>query len=200
MNVELIKKGNMRVLTTFTRGWRNLSTNFPVYKVDDLKGRKIRGIPLKMWMSMLKGMGAIPVPVDIGEVYTALLTGRIEGQENPLQQQWQARYYEVQKYLIFTEHILDLLPVLVNERAFQSLPPKDRAIFVACVEESAEAETPLAKKAEVELKEKFKEKGMTLIEEKDGLDKKGIRKAVQAEIRKDFPKWADHIKEIQAVR
>ena len=200
MNVELIKKGNMRVLTTFTRGWRNLSTNFPVYKVDDLKGRKIRGIPLKMWMSMLKGMGAIPVPVDIGEVSTALLTGLIEGQENPLQQQWQAKYYEVQKYLIFTEHILDLLPCFINEKAFQSLPSKDRDIFVSCVEESAEAETPLAKKAEVELKGKFKEKGMTLIEEKDGLDKKGIREAVQAQVRKDFPEWADYIKKIQAVK
>ncbi len=200
MNEHLIKKGNMRVLTTFTRGWRNLSTNFPVYKVDDLKGRKIRGIPLKMWMSMLKGMGAIPVPVDIGEVSTALRTGLIEGQENPLQQQWHAKYYEVQKYLIITEHILDLLPVFINEKAFQSLSPKDREIFVACVEESAAAETPLAKKAEVELKEKFKEKGMTIIEEKDGLDKKAIREAVQAQVRKDFPEWDDYIKQIQAVR
>jgi tripartite ATP-independent transporter DctP family solute receptor len=200
MNVKLIKKGNMRVLTTFTRGWRNLSTNFPVYKVDDLKDRKIRGIPLKMWTSMFKGMGANPVLVDIGEVSTALLAGRIEGQEDTLQQQWQAKYYEVQKYLIFTEHILDLLPVLINEKAFQSLPAKDRDIFVACVEESAEAETPLAKRAEVELKDQLKEKGMTLVEEKDGLDKKGIRKAVQAQIRKDFPEWADYIKKIQTVR
>jgi tripartite ATP-independent transporter DctP family solute receptor len=200
MNGELIKKGNMRVLTTFTRGWRNLSTNFPVYKVEDLKGRKIRGIPLKMWMSMLKGMGAIPVPVDIGEVSTALMTGLIEGQENPLQQQWQAKYYEVQKYLIFTEHILDLLPVFINEKAFQGLPPKDREIFVSCVEDSADAETPLAKKAEVELKAKFKEKGMTLIEESNGLDKKGIREAVQAQVRKDFPEWGEYIKKIQAVK
>lgn len=200
MNEELIKKGNMRILTTFTRGWRNLSTNFPVYKVDDLKGRKIRGIPLKMWMSMLKGMGAVPVPVDIGEVHTALLTGLIEGQENPLQQQWAAKYYEVQKFLIITEHILDLLPVFINEKAFQGLSPRDRDIFVACVEESAEAETPLAKRAEIELKEKFKEKGMTIIEEKDGLDKKGIREAVQAQIRKDFPEWDHYIKRIQAVK
>jgi len=200
MNEQLIKKGNMRVLTTFTRGWRNLSTNFPVYSVKDLKGRKIRGVPLKMWMSMLKGMGAIPVPVDIGEVSTALMTGLIEGQENPLQQQWQAKYYEVQKYLIFTEHILDLLPVFINEKAWQSMPPQDREIFQACVDASAEAETPLAKKAEVELKVKFKEKGMTIIEEKEGLDKKGIQEAVQAQIRVDFPEWADYIKRIRAVK
>jgi tripartite ATP-independent transporter DctP family solute receptor len=200
MNEQLIKRGNMRVLTTFTRGWRNLSTNFPVHSVKDLKGRKIRGIPLKMWMSLLKGMGAIPVPVDIGEVSTALMTGLIEGQENPLQQQWQAKYYEVQKYLIFTEHILDLLPVFINEKAWQSMPSQDRQIFQDCVDASAEAETPLAKKAEVELKVKFTEKGMTLIEEKDGLDKKGIREAVQAQIRQDFPEWADYIKRIQAVK
>jgi|YelNatPaOPRAMG01_1025707.scaffolds.fasta_scaffold31546_2 tripartite ATP-independent transporter DctP family solute receptor len=200
MNEHLIKKGNMRILTTMTRGWRNLSTNFPVYSVKDMKGRKIRGIPNKLWMSMLKGMGAIPVPVDIGEVHTALMTGLIEGQENPLQQQWQAKYYEVQKYLIITEHILDLLPVFINEKAYQSLSPEDRKILEACVTESADIETTLAKKAEVELKAKFKEKGMIIIEEKDGLDKKGFKEAVMAQIKKDFPEWSDYIRRIQAVK
>lgn len=200
MNEHLIKKGNMRILTTMTRGWRNLSTNFPVYSVKDMKGRKIRGIPNKLWMSMLKGMGAIPVPVDIGEVHTALMTGLIEGQENPLQQQWQAKYYEVQKYLIITEHILDLLPVFINEKAYQSLSPEDRKILEACATESADIETTLAKKAEVELKAKFKEKGMTIIEEKDGLDKKGFKEAVMAQIKKDFPEWSDYIRRIQAVK
>lgn len=200
MNKELIKRGNMRVLGCFTRGYRNLSTNFPVYKLQDLKGRKIRGIPLPLWMSTIKGMGAIPVPVDIAEVSTALMTGLIEGQENPLQQQWQAKYYEVQKYIIISEHILDLLPVVINEDVWQKISAKDRAAFEKCIAQTIAEETGLAKKAEIDFKDKFKKKGMTIIEEKDGLDKAGIRAAVVKQRDKDFAKWADYIKQIQAVK
>jgi tripartite ATP-independent transporter DctP family solute receptor len=200
MNEELIKRGGMRVVGCFSRGYRNLSTNFPVYSLKDLKGKKIRGIPLQLWMSTIKGMGAIPVPVDIAEVSTALMTGLIEGQENPLQQQWQAKYYEVQKYIIMTEHIMDLLPVFINEKVWQSLSKSDKAVFERCIDEAIAKETELAKKAEIEFKDKFRKKGMTIIEEKDGLDKKGIRAAVVAQREKDFPQWADYVKRIQEVK
>ncbi len=200
MNKELIKRGNMRVLGCFTRGYRNLSTNFPVHGVKDLKGRKIRGIPLPLWMSTIKGMGAVPVPVDIAEVSTALMTGLIEGQENPLQQQWQAKYYEVQKYIIMSEHILDLLPVVINEDVWQKISESDRKIFEECMAKAIANETILAKKAEIDFKDKFREKGMTIIEEKDGLDKASIRAAVVKQRDKDFAKWADYIKQIQAVK
>jgi tripartite ATP-independent transporter DctP family solute receptor len=200
MNDELVKKAGMRVIGCFSRGYRNLSTNFPVYSLKDLKGRKIRGIPLQLWMSTIKGMGAIPVPVDIAEVSTALMTGLIEGQENPLQQQWQAKYYEVQKYIIMTEHIMDLLPVFINEKVWQSLSDADRASFETCIDEAIAKETELAKKAEIEFKDKFREKGMTIIEEKDGLNKAEIRAAVVAQREKDFPQWADYVKQIEAVK
>lgn len=200
MNKELIKRGNMRVLGCFTRGYRNLSTNFPVYGLKDLKGRKIRGIPLPLWMSTIKGMGAVPVPVDIAEVSTALMTGLIEGQENPLQQQWQAKYYEVQKYIVMSEHILDLLPVVINERVWQKISESDRAAFEKCMAKAIAEETELAKKAEIDFKDKFRAKGMTIIEEKDGLDKAGIRDAVVKQREKDFVKWAHYIEQIQAVK
>ncbi len=84
LNETLIERAGMRVIGSFYRGARQLTANFPVYSPDDLKGKKIRGVPFKLWMSMLQGMGAIPTPVEITELATALMTGVVVGQENPL--------------------------------------------------------------------------------------------------------------------
>ena len=115
-------------------------------------------------------------------------------------QQWQAKYYEVQKYIVMSEHILDLLPVVINERVWQKISESDQMALEKCMAKAIAEETELAKKAEIDFKDKFRAKGMTIIEEKDGLDKAGIRDAVIKQREKDFVKWAHYIKQIQAVK
>lgn len=200
INEELIKRGNLRVIGAYTRGYRHLSAKFPVYKPSDLQGRKIRGIPLQMWTSLIKGMGAIPVPVAIAEVPTALMTGLIEGQENPLAQMWAAKLYEVQSHIMLTGHMADLLCVFINNSVWEKIPESDRALLKQAMAEASAYSLDFALKAEQEYIEKFREKGVTIISEKDGLDVAAFREAVSKQVREDFPNWADYIEEIQKIR
>ena len=200
LNQQLIEKGNIRVIGSFTRGYRNLSCNFPVYSPDDLKGQKIRGIALPIWMSMLKGMGAIATPVAIAEVPTALMTGLVVGQENPLSTMWASKLYEVQKYIMMTEHMMDVLVVFINEKMWQSIPEADRVLFEKALSEMADRSLKWTIENEEDYKAKFREKGVTIIEKKDGLDVDAFRKAILAQINKDFPEWTEYIERIQDIK
>ncbi|WP_369018506.1 TRAP transporter substrate-binding protein [Thermatribacter velox] len=199
INEELMKKGNMLVLGAYTRGYRHLSANFPVYSPADLKGKKIRGVPLQMWTSLIKGMGAIPVPVAIAEVPTALMTGLIEGQENPLAQMWASKLYEVQSHIMLTGHMVDLLCVFINRNVWERIPESDRELIKQAMAETSEYSLKFALEKEEEYIQMFKEKGVTIITKEDGLDVDAFREAVLEQVRKDFPEWTGYIEEIQKI-
>ena len=140
MNSRLIEESNIRILGSFFRGARQLTTSFPVYSVDDLKGKKIRGVPFPIWMSMIKGMGAIPTPVEFSELSTALMTGLVQGQENPLSNIYASQIYEVQSHIAMTNHMLSCLCVFVHEELWQKISKQDRQIILTIIQElSSEA-------------------------------------------------------------
>lgn len=199
LNEELIQKGNMRVLGSFFRGIRQLTANFPVYSPEDLKGQKIRGVPFKLWDSMLRGMGAIPTPVEITELTTGLMTGLVVGQENPLTNIYAQKFYEVQDFVMMTNHMHSVLCVFINEKVWNSIPKKDQTIINAVVLELADTSLEWAEEDERDIKEKLEAEGMTFIEEEDGLDINAFRESVGAQIKKDFPEWAEFIDRIQDI-
>ncbi len=84
LNEELVKKGNIRIVGSFFAGTRHLTSNEKVLSSKDMQGKKYRGVPIKLWSSMLTGMGAVATPVEVSELATALATGLVVGQENPL--------------------------------------------------------------------------------------------------------------------
>ena len=86
------------------------------------QGKKYRGVPVKLWSSMLTGMGAVATPVEVSELATALATGLVVGQENPLPNIYNLKLYEVQKYVMMTNHMQSVLSVFVNEKVWQSIP------------------------------------------------------------------------------
>src|SRR5512145_520898 len=135
INKQLVEKGNIRIVGNFYRGARQLSAKFPVKSPADLRGKKIRGVPLKLWNTMLTGMGAVPTPVEISEIIPALTTGLVEGQENPLNNIISRRMYEVQPYIMMTSHMESVLCVFVNERAWRGIPDGDRKIVEAAMDE-----------------------------------------------------------------
>ena len=140
MNSLLIEESGIRILGSFYRGARQLTTSFPVYSVDDLKGKKIRGVPFPIWMSMMKGMGAIPTPVEFSELTTALMTGLVAGQENPLSNIYASQIYEVQSHIAMTNHMLSCLCVFIHEKLWQSISKEDQQIMSNTIKElSAEA-------------------------------------------------------------
>ncbi|MBP8674920.1 MAG: TRAP transporter substrate-binding protein [Acetomicrobium sp.] len=200
LNEEMVKQANMRVIGCYTRGFRHLSAKFPVYSPEDLKGKKIRGIPVPMWTTLLKGMGAIPVPVAISELPTALVTGLVVGQENPLGQMWAAKIYETQSHIMLTGHMLDLLPVFVNEAVWNKILEGDhRALIMQAMKEASDYSRMWSEEQEKEYIRLFKEKGVTIIGEQEGLNKEAFKKAVLEQVRKDFPQWAGYVEELQKI-
>ena len=105
-------------------GFRNLTNSRrPVVKVDDMAGLKIRTTPNPAHMKAFQLVGANPVPMAYTEVYTALETKTVDGQENPITLIQSAKFYEVQKFLTLTQHAYTAAPFVMNLKKFQSLSP-----------------------------------------------------------------------------
>jgi TRAP-type transport system periplasmic protein len=104
-------------------GYRNItSATRPINTPDDLKGFKIRVPGIPMWLSMFKALGAAPTVIPFGELYSALQTKVVDGQENPLALIQSAKLYEVQKYCALTGHTWDGHFIFGNAKKLQSLP------------------------------------------------------------------------------
>jgi tripartite ATP-independent transporter DctP family solute receptor len=200
INKQLVDKGQIRIVGNFYRGARQLSAKFPVKSPADLKGRKIRGVPIKLWNTMLSGMGAIPTPVEITELMTALSTGLVDGQENPLNNIIAQKFYEVQPYIMMTSHMESVLGLFINERAWQKLTDQERKAFEESVGEMATRSLAWADESVKKDQDFLKSKGVTIIEAKDGLDLNAFRSSVGAQLNKDFPNWSGHIQRIQAIQ
>ena len=200
INKELVEKGNMRIIGSFFQGTRELTSKEKVLSPKDMQGKKYRGVPVKLWSSMITGMGAVATPVEVSELATALATGLVVGQENPLPNIYNLKLYEVQKYVMMTNHMQSVLSVFVNEKVWQSISPQDRKIIEDTLAEVGaktlewDAQTAAKYRADLEAK------GMVFIEAKDGLDIPAFQKAVLAQVNKDFPEWTSYITQIQAVK
>jgi len=200
INEELVKKGNIRIVGSFFAGTRHLTSNDKVLSSKDMQGKKYRGVPIKLWSSMLTGMGAVATPVEVSELATALATGLVVGQENPLCNLYSLKLYEVQKFVMMTGHMQSTLAVFANERAWKAVPAADRKILEDTMAEVGNATLQWDRNTTDKCQADLQAKGMTFIEKKDGLDIDGFRTSVLAQVAKDFPEWPPYIEKIQAVK
>lgn len=113
----------VRALAIWENGFRNITNNVrPINKPEDLKGIKLR-TPKGVWrVKMFQAYGANPTPLSFAEVFSALQTGVMDGQENPLAQIWAGKFQEVQKYLSFTGHVYTPAYPTVGEKFWRGLP------------------------------------------------------------------------------
>jgi len=196
---RLVKAKGMRVLDF---GWlfgnRYLTTKAkPVYKPEDLKGMKIRVQPTAIYLDTIRAMGANPTPMDWKEVYMGLQTGVIDGQENPPVVLFNAKLYEVQKYVMLTAHITQNQAIVINEKFYQSLAPEFQRILTESAQEAGTFQNELVLKSEKEYLDKLKEQGMTIVQP----DVKAFREATKDVYKKFAEKWEPGLYEkIQAVK
>jgi len=119
---ELEPKG-LKLLAYFENGIRHLTNNVrPVKKPEDMKGLKIRVMEQKIYIEMMKALGANPTPMAFGELFTAMQQGTVDGQENPVSHIWTKRFFEVQKYISLTGHVYAAEPLLVSMITWNKLP------------------------------------------------------------------------------
>ncbi|NVN86457.1 MAG: TRAP transporter substrate-binding protein [Rhodopseudomonas sp.] len=125
-----IGKANLVVMDKiWDNGFRQTtSSTKPINGPEDFKGFKIRVPVSPLWTSMFKAFDASPASINFSEVYSALQTKVVEGQENPLAIISTAKLYEVQKYCSLTNHMWDGFWFLANKRAWEKLPDDLRAI------------------------------------------------------------------------
>ena len=200
---KLLKNYPMRILDMgWVFGRRNLTTkNTPVRKPADMKGLKIRAQPVTIYLETIKGMGGNPTPIDWKEVYMSLQTGVADGQENPFNVIYSAKLFEVQKYLMLTEHMLQNQSVLISEKVYQGLTPEQRRIVLQSAIDAGNYQNDLIAKDEVESLEKLKQAGMIVIGPKEGLDREAFRKSTRYVFDLFKDKWEPGFFErIQAVK
>jgi len=123
------KKG-VKVLAVWENGFRHITNNkHPINTPADLKGIKLR-VPEGKWrVKMFQAYGANPSPMKFSEVFTALQTGVMDGQENPFAQIASAKFYEVQKYLSLTGHVYTPAYLVVGTKKWQTYPAEVRKIL-----------------------------------------------------------------------
>jgi tripartite ATP-independent transporter DctP family solute receptor len=126
---QIAKAGLVAMDNIWDNGFRQTtSSTKPINTPDDLRGFKIRVPVSPLWTSMYKAFEASPASINFNEVYSALQTKLVEGQENPLAIISTAKLYEVQKYCSLTNHMWDGFWFLANRRAWERLPENLRTI------------------------------------------------------------------------
>lgn len=200
INKQLVTAGGMRIVGHLFQGTRHLTSKEKVLSPKDMAGKKYRGVPVKLWSTMLTGMGAVATPVEVSELATALATGLVVGQENPLPNIFNLKLYEVQKFVMLTGHMQSVLSVFVNERIWQGIPAGDRKIMEDTMMEVGAKTLTWDRETAAKYRADLEAKGMTFVEAKDGLDVPAFRSAVLNQVNKDFPEWKSLIEQIQAVK
>lgn len=163
---DVAQKTGMRPLGAFYLGTRQLNLRDigrEVKTPEDLKGVKLRMPGSASWLFMGEALGANPTPLSFTEVYMGLKTGTIDGQDNPLPTDKNAKFYEVTKYIVLTDHFINPIMPTMNEEKWQSLGADIQAKVLQALEVAREVCDSTNLAAEAELVEFFKGEGMTVI-------------------------------------
>lgn len=154
-----------RIIAVWENGFRHITNNKkPIVTPADLAGVKLR-VPGGQWrVKMFKGYGANPSPMAFSEVFTALKTGVMDAQENPLIQIYSAKFQEVQKFLSMTSHVYTPAYVVVGKEKWDRLPQDQRDAIAAIAKETQAYVYEQAAKFDGELLGKLKAAGMQVNE------------------------------------
>jgi tripartite ATP-independent transporter DctP family solute receptor len=159
---EAEKKG-LKVLAVWENGYRHITNSKrPINTPDDLKGIKLR-VPEGKWrVKMFQTYGANPSPMKFSEVFTALQTGVMDGQENPFTQIYSAKFQEVQKYISLTGHVYTPAYLTAGARKWASLPEDVRRILEDTAKETQAWVYEKAAKDDEDLLGKIKAAGVAV--------------------------------------
>lgn len=176
VEAALLKNGNIRILGwAYNFGPRSVLAKKPVRTPEDLRGLKIRTLPNPVITECLKLMGAVPTPMAVGEVYSALEAGVLDGLEHDPPTILASKFYEAAKFYSLTDHNYSPLAIYFSETTFNRMNPKLRDGFVEAASQAvidtrahglAVAQTAL---------QGLQQKGVTIID----VDKEPFRQRVE---------------------
>jgi len=157
-----IAKANLVAMEKiWDNGFRQTTTSTkPIAAPEDFRGMKLRVPVSPLWTSMFKALDASPASINFNEVYSALQTKIVDGQENPLAIISTAKLYEVQKYCSLTNHMWDGFWFLANRRAWESLPADVRTIVATHIDAAGLKERDDVAKLNASLQQDLSGKGL----------------------------------------
>src|ERR1700748_882349 len=159
---EIAKANLVAMDKIWDNGFRQTtSSTKPISSPDDYKGFKIRVPVSPLWTSMFKAFDASPASINFNEVYSALQTKIVEGQENPLALISTAKLYEVQKYCSLTNHMWDGYWFLANRRAWEAMPEDVRTIVARNINAAAINARVDTEKLNATVRQELAAKGLT---------------------------------------
>jgi tripartite ATP-independent transporter DctP family solute receptor len=146
----------------FENGWRHLTTKGPVDARDDLQGLKLRTMQNPVHMAAFEAMGASPVPMAWGEVFTSLGQGVIDAQENPITVIYTNSLWEVQSHVTLTGHVYGPHVVLASQMVWEGLPEVARTAIIEAMPEVIAFQRSESARLEAEQIELLRAQGMSV--------------------------------------
>ena len=158
------EKTGIQILAYTYYGARQTTSQKSFTDCAGMKGLKIRVPDVPAYRATPESCGANPTPIAFAEVYLALQNGTVDAQENPLTTIEAKKFYEVQKFIMMTGHIVDGLTTQVAPHVWNKLTDAEKKIFSDVALEAAARATAQIKKREAELVDEFKKKGLTIVQ------------------------------------
>ena len=192
-------------LVYWENGFRNLTNSKrPVTKVEDMDGIKLRVMQNNVFLSSFKTLGANAVPMAFSELFGALETNTVDGQENPFNTILSSKFYEVQKYLTVTNHVYSPWIVLVSKKWWDTLSKAEQTVLTDAAKASRDYERKDTRDEASKAMAELKAKGM-LVNELAPLEAERMRAkltGVYADIGKEvgMDLWNDTQKELVRIR
>jgi tripartite ATP-independent transporter DctP family solute receptor len=181
----------VKILTVFYLGRRQLDLRGDkhIETPADLAGVNLRMPNSDAWQFLGKALGANPTPLSFTEVYTALQTGAIDGQDNPLPTDKDAKFYEVTNQIVLTSHLVDMNLLAISLKTWKKFTPAQQAVIQKAADQAADRIRTIRLKAEDDLVEFFKSKGLKVYEPNVQAFRDRVQKAYLAsDLAKDWPK------------
>ena len=180
----------VKLLTVMYLGRRhlNLRGDKKIMTPADLAGVKLRMPGTDAWQFLGTALGANPTPMAFTEVYTALQTGAIDGQDNPLPTDKDAKFYEVTDQIVLTSHLVDLNYLAISKELFDGLTPEQQATVQKAADDAAESARQKQIALEDELVKFFKDEGLEVYEPDIEAFRSHVQKAyLESEYANDWP-------------
>lgn len=166
---RLAKERGIRPLDVWYLGTRQLNLRDKAVRTpEDMKGVKLRMPNSPEWIRMGRALGANPTPLGFGEVYLALKTGVVDGQDNPLPTDKAQKFFEVTKYIVLTSHQIGMVWPTINERLWQKLSGAQRECITLALRAARKYQNLIVLEGEQALVREFeRDHGMTIIRNPD---------------------------------
>lgn len=200
LNKNMIAQSGVRILYAFYFGTRQLTANDAYKSPADLEGIKIRAIPAPIYLAAVEGLGAVPVPVPWSQVPTALATGVVDGQENPVNVVLDNKLYDVQSHMMLTSHIRAAELVIINESVWQSFSSATQDGINKAARTARQRATQAMLGSESKDLQALADNGMQIIGPDNGLDLAAFKASVKKRIDREFgDKYGDLYRQIAAI-